>query len=140
VRYDSAVEKAIAFTFGSTLICADPAAAKAVTYSREVGVRSVTLDGDVYEPGGTLSGGAAPQGAGVLVRMQELNAADRDLREKEGRLQEVERGAERERGRSEAWRRMVKELEMKEHELRLLQAQVEGSNAARVRFVYFFHV
>jgi structural maintenance of chromosome 2 len=133
VRFDPSVEKALAYVLGSTLICADPAAAKLVTYDRAVGVRSVTLDGDVYEPGGTLSGGAPPQGSGLLVRMQELNGAERALREAEARLQDVERVAEKERPQSEAWRRVAKELEMKEHELKLLGEQVEGSNAARVR-------
>jgi structural maintenance of chromosome 2 len=35
-------------------------------------MRSVTLDGDVYDPSGTLSGGSAPSGDGVLVHVQEL--------------------------------------------------------------------
>jgi structural maintenance of chromosome 2 len=127
------VEKAIAFTFGSTFICADADAAKAVTFSREINARSVTLAGDVYEPGGTLSGGAAPQGSGMLVRMQELNVAEAQLRAAEQDLVNLERTAESSRAKSEGWRRLVKELEMKEHELKLLQDQVEGSNAARVR-------
>jgi structural maintenance of chromosome 2 len=44
--------------------------------SRALGVCSVTLDRDVYEPGGTLSGGATPSGSSVLMRAQELRAAE----------------------------------------------------------------
>jgi structural maintenance of chromosome 2 len=59
VGYPDGVAEAIAFTFGTALDCCDEAAsAIAVTFSREVGVRTVTLEGDVYEPSGTMSGGA----------------------------------------------------------------------------------
>src|SRR5882757_3831054 len=68
VGYPDEVAEAIAFVFSDTLICDDAASAQAVTFAREVGVRSVTLDGDVYEPGGTTSG--------VLMRAQELCAAE----------------------------------------------------------------
>ena len=68
--------KAIAFAFNSTLICDDGASAEGVTFARHYGVRSVTLDGDVYESSGTMSGGAARSGSGVLERAQELRAAE----------------------------------------------------------------
>ena len=74
--YPDEVAEAIAFVFNDTLIRDDAASAQAVTFARNVGVRSVTLDGDVYEPSGTMSGGAAPSGSGVLVRAQELRAAE----------------------------------------------------------------
>jgi structural maintenance of chromosome 2 len=68
--------KAIAFVFSDTLICDDAASAQAVIFACEVCVRSVTLDGDVYELSGTMSGGAAPSGSGILVRAQELRTAE----------------------------------------------------------------
>ncbi|KAH9958739.1 SMCs flexible hinge [Russula dissimulans] len=76
VGYPDEVAEAIAFVFNDTLICDDAASAPAVTFAWEVGVRSVTLDRDVYEPGGTLSGGATPSGSSVLMRAQELRAAE----------------------------------------------------------------
>ena len=39
-------------------------------------MRSFMLDGDVYDPSGTMSGGAAPSGSGVLVHVQELCAVE----------------------------------------------------------------
>ena len=43
------------------------ASAQAITFTCNVSVRSVTLDGDVYEPSGMMSGGAALSGSGMLV-------------------------------------------------------------------------
>lgn len=126
----------MAYVFGDTVICDDAASAKLVTFSREVGgVKSVTLDGDVYDPSGTLSGGAAPSSSGVLVRVQELLDAERRLGEAQGRLQMLEREEQQTRQRREAWKTLAKEVELKEHELSLLEQQVAGSNSARVSLV-----
>jgi len=56
VSYPDEVAEAITFLFNDMLICDDAASAQAVTLARSVGVRSVTLDGDVYEPSRTMSG------------------------------------------------------------------------------------
>ncbi|GJE94134.1 condensin complex subunit SMC2 [Phanerochaete sordida] len=132
IGYPEEVANAMNFVFGETLICDDAASAKLVTFSREIGVKSVTIDGDVYDPSGTLSGGAAPSGSGILVRVQGLLDAERALGEAVGRLRELEREEQRTRQGREQWRQLNKEVELKEHELALLEQQVAGSNSARL--------
>jgi structural maintenance of chromosome 2 len=125
----------MAFVFGDTLVCDDAESAKLITFSPQVGgVRSVTLDGDVYDPSGTLSGGSAPSGSGTLVKVQELLEVERKLGEAKGKLGVLERQEEKGRGGREKWKKLVRELEIKEHQMRLLEEQVGGSNAARVSF------
>jgi structural maintenance of chromosome 2 len=120
----------MAFVFGDTLVCDDPASAQLVTFS--AGVRCVTLDGDVYDPSGTLSGGAAPSGNGVLLRVQDLLQADQLVSVARQKIQEVEKREERAREGRERWMALVRDLEMKDHEMRLLEKQIGGSNANRV--------
>ncbi|THG98165.1 hypothetical protein EW026_g3966 [Hermanssonia centrifuga] len=132
VGYPQDVSNAMAYVFGDTLICDDAESAKLVTFSAQVGVKSVTLDGDVYDPAGTLSGGAAPSSNGMLIKVQELLDAERRLGEAVGRLQMLEREEERSRGNREQWKKISRELDIKEHEMRLLQEQVGGSNATRI--------
>ena len=132
VGYAEDVAKAIAYVFSDTLICDDAESAKRVTFNRDVGVRSVTLEGDVYDPSGTLSGGSAPSGSGVLIQVQELLEAESRLNEARKRLQTLEVEEGRSRKDREDWKALKRDLEMKEHELRLLEGQIEGSNAARV--------
>lgn len=128
---------AIAYVFSDTLICDDAESAKRVTFSRDVGVRSVTLEGDVYDPSGTLSGGSAPSGSGVLIQVQELLEAESRLNEARKKLQLLEAEEGRSKKDREDWKVLKRDLEMKEHELKLLEGQIEGSNAARVsRLVY----
>ncbi|PFH49539.1 hypothetical protein AMATHDRAFT_147478 [Amanita thiersii Skay4041] len=132
VGYAEDVARAIAYVFSDTLICDDAEAAKRVTFSRDVGVRSVTLEGDVYDPSGTLSGGSAPSGSRVLIQVQEMLEAESRLNEARKRLEVLEGEEERSRKPREEWRALTRDLEMKEHELKLLEEQVEGSNAARI--------
>ena len=61
-------------------------------------------------------GGAAPSGSGILRKVQELQKIKGKLHEAQDRLVKLEeemRKSERER---EAWKRMMGELELKEHE------------------------
>lgn len=138
VGYAEEVASAMAYVFGDTMICDDAASAKLVTFSPQVGgIRSVTLDGDVYDPSGTLSGGSAPSSSGTLVRAQELLTAERKVGDAKRKLDELERAEERGREEKDKWRKLIRELEMKEHEMRLLEEQVEGSNATRVGVINF---
>jgi len=139
VGYPDEVEKAMGFVFGSTFICKDSETAKQVTFSKEIGgARSVTLEGDVYEPSGTLSGGAAPTSSGVLVKVQDLLDTERRLDEAKGRLDDLEKQNERDRGRRERWNTASRELQIKQHEKKLFEEQLGGSNASRVNsFVSF---
>lgn len=109
-----------------------------MTFARDVGVRSVTLAGDVYDPSGTLSGGAAPSGSGILIRVQELIAAGERLEAARRKLETLEREAQAQQGIREEWRKLAGALEMAEHEAGLVQGQVQGSNAARVSYVFVF--
>ncbi|KAI0296748.1 condensin complex subunit SMC2 [Multifurca ochricompacta] len=132
VGYAEEVAEAIAFVFNDTLICDDAASAQAVTFARDVGVRSVTLDGDVYEPSGTMSGGAAPSGSGILIRAQELRAAEERVVHARETLVTLEHEEAAGRAARDTWRTRTRELEIKEHELKLLEEQIGSSNAARI--------
>lgn len=130
IGYPHEVARAMSYVFGDTIVCADAQTANAVTFGAKV--RSVTLAGDQYDPSGTLSGGAAPSGNGVLTRVQELVEAERKAGEAQGRLRELERGEEAGRERRERWKALQRELEIKEHETKLVEDQIGGSNAARL--------
>lgn len=139
VTYEDEVANAIAYVFGDNLICDDAESAKRVTFSRDVGVRSITLDGDVYDPSGTLSGGSAPSGSGILVRVQALLAVGVQLAEAKEQLEALEDEARKGMKVREGWKQLSRELEMKAHEAKLMEQQIEGSNAALVssKFAFF---
>ncbi|MCO5549019.1 hypothetical protein L7F22_002485 [Adiantum nelumboides] len=132
VGYDDEVCKAMEFVFGSTLICADAETAKRVTFDGQVHLKSVTLDGDVYDPAGTLSGGSKPNTAGVLVQMQELNRLDRQVAEAKRTLARCDAEAKAAKDAIAKFNNVKRQLDLKKHEVTLLEGQVSGSNATRI--------
>jgi structural maintenance of chromosome 2 len=48
--------------FGNTLVSRSSDAAKTVTFDKDVRARTVTLQGDLFDPAGTLTGGSRPSG------------------------------------------------------------------------------
>ena len=140
VGYEEDVKKAIAYIFGDTLICDDADTAKRVTFHNDVRVKSVTLEGDVYDPSGTLSGGSAANSSQILVQVQELLEIEGKVREANGKLQVLMRDEAKTKNLRDTWRTHIRDLEIKQHELKLLEEQIGGSNASLVssRTPFFF--
>jgi len=57
VGYENEVAAAVKYAFGSTFVCSDGPSARKLAFSKEVARRSVTLEGDDFNPGGLLTGG-----------------------------------------------------------------------------------
>nr|CAD7443555.1 unnamed protein product [Timema bartmani] len=57
IEYDRELRPAMEWIFGQVFICRDMATARKVTFHERIMKKSVTLDGDSVDPGGTLSGG-----------------------------------------------------------------------------------
>ena len=122
----------MAYVFGDTFICSDKQAAQAVTFNRNIGVKSVTLEGDVYDPSGTLSGGAAPNSSGILVKVQELKEIEMEIQRNRAIVDEVSRELMTAKKTIDAFRKDKRDLDLRSHEVRLLEEQVGGSNATKV--------
>ena len=68
---DAPLQPAMDHVFGGTLVCADKEAARAVC--EKIGERTVTLEGDLYDPKGTLTGGSRPKSNNsILCRLGQL--------------------------------------------------------------------
>lgn len=132
VGYDEEVSAAMEYVFGNTLICADADTAKRVTFDPNVRMRSITLEGDSYDPSGTLSGGSAPNSSGVLVTLQKLNDLTRQLKEAEASLQTLQSKIHREKAKLDQARKIKQELDLKSHEIKLAEEQIGGNSSSSI--------
>lgn len=132
VGFEDEVSKAMEYVFGNTLICPDAETANLVTFHESVRMRSVTLQGDVYDPSGTLSGGSKSTGGGVLVKVQKLKKVETELAARKKALDAVEREWEQAKDAMNKFKEAQKALDLKIHELGLLEERVKESNATRV--------
>jgi structural maintenance of chromosome 2 len=125
----------MAYVFGDMLVCQDKETAQKVTFNKAVGVKSVTLEGDVYDPSGTLSGGAAPNSSGTIIKVQEVNKLEKDIQAAQVELDDVLKNLNQAKASIDAYRKVKKEADLKQHEISLLEQQVQSSNGAKVSLI-----
>ena len=100
IRFDPRYEKIFSSLLGRTVIAED--LDKAIAMARKYGHRFkiVTLDGQVLNPGGSMTGGSVSRSAGILSRSNELERLNRQI----GGVREqlAQAGRAREEARREA--------------------------------------
>lgn len=132
VNYSNEVSGAMAYVFSDTLICHDKETANKLTFNKAVGVRTVTLEGDTYEPSGALSGGSAPNSGGIMIKVQELRSIEEKIAYHANELQGIKQALSAAKSKIDSYKKAKRELDLKEHEVKLLEEQVQGSNSAKV--------
>ncbi len=133
VGYDSELEAAMRYAFGSAFVCNDSATARKLAFHKDVASRCVTLDGDDFNPSGTLTGGSRSKTNSILSQLHALAACEVELSEHKERLAtlKAELGVlNTERAKFE---KVKKEIELKGHSLELLQKRLEGSEVHQLR-------
>lgn len=134
VGYDDEVSAAMEYVFGSTLVCDDAETAKKVTFDPAVRMKSVTLEGDVYDPSGTLSGGSSPSSSGVLVTLGKLNELTKEITVLESELNELQAFMTKEKKKMDTARKAKQELDLKLHEIKLTEEQIGGNVSSSVGY------
>ena len=132
VGYEDEVSAAMEYVFGTTLVCEDAETAKKVTFDPAVRMKSVTLEGDVYDPSGTLSGGSSPNSSGVLVTLGKLNDLNKELNALESELSELQSSMAKENKKLDSARKAKQELDLKTHEIKLTEEQIGGNSSSSV--------
>lgn len=132
IGYDDEVSAAMDYVFGTTLICQDADTAKRVTFDPAVRLKSVTLEGDVYDPSGTLSGGSSPNSSGVLVILQKLNEVTKELEKHQSELRELQETMRNEQAKLANIKTVKQELDLKTHEIKLAEEQISGNSSSSI--------
>jgi structural maintenance of chromosome 2 len=113
IQYDAEMQKGMEYIFGNTIICDNPNVAKLIAFNRDVRVRTVTLDGDVYDPAGIVTGGAKTNLGVLLSRMTELTSAQASLEAKSQELGAVDKLVGRFESDAQAYARLSADLDGK---------------------------
>lgn len=132
VGYDSSVEAAMKYVFGGSFVCTDMNAAKKITFHDKIRTKSVTLEGDVTDPSGTLTGGSRPNTAPVLAQLHELKAAKAKQTTAQAELDQVEKELTKLRKSSAKFNELKEERDIKQHEIDLARSRIEQSSAHQV--------
>ncbi|TXG70675.1 hypothetical protein EZV62_005610 [Acer yangbiense] len=90
VGYSDELKTAMEYVFGSTFVCKTTDVAEEVAFNRDTRTPSVTLDGDIFQPSGLLTGGSRRGGGDLLRQLHRLADAESNLLIHQKRLSEIE--------------------------------------------------
>lgn len=117
IRFDEEMRKGMEYIFGNTIICDNPKIAELIAFDRNIRVRTVTLEGDVYDPSGTVTGGARNNLGVLLGRMTDLNKSQSALKTQTRELSDLDRLVEKFERDAQAFDRLSAELDGKQRAL-----------------------
>lgn len=123
IRFDNEYIGIFGSLLGRILICEDLDSATALAAATGYRWRAVTLDGQVINAGGSLTGGSLAKGTGILSRQTEINALREDCAKLESRLKEKRAALETEK----------KEVETAESALRENERATAGLSEEKMR-------
>lgn len=90
--------------------------------------QSVTLDGDVVDPQGTLSGGSRPQGNALLMEVAEIKEIQKELEQTEHELQNVQEKINQLQKVAHNYSQTKEQLDLCHHELKLVKGRLAQSS------------
>ncbi|XP_014219096.1 structural maintenance of chromosomes protein 2 [Copidosoma floridanum] len=108
---------AMEWIFGNVFICKDMNVAKQVAYHNNIMKKCITLQGDVFDPSGVLSGGSAAKGGSILLKLDELKEAQFEINEKEQSLNQINQQIANINKTAERFNTLKQQYNIKKHEL-----------------------
>lgn len=125
VGYDADLKSAMEYVFGSTFVCKTIDAAREVAFSREVGIPSVTLEGDIFQPSGLLTGGSRRGGGDLLRQLHALAEAESKLSFHQMHLSEIDAKINQLIPLQRKFKDLKAQLELASYDLSLSQSRAE---------------
>ena len=126
VGFDEEVRSAMEYVFGSSIIVDGAKAANQICDATKT--RTVTLDGDVYDPSGTITGGSRGNVGSTLVELTKLMEASKQLSANKERLSIVLTTLDQLKGNSVLFDKISRKLSLAEAELEGIQKQVSQTS------------
>lgn len=90
IDFPNEITPAMTWIFGQIFVCKDMETAKKIAFHEKIMKKCVTLEGDLFDPVGTLSGGAPAKAGSLLLKLEELKEIRNELNRKEQLLKDVE--------------------------------------------------
>lgn len=136
VQYDKQAENAISFLLGRVLIAENIDAALAAAKAGKFRIRVVTLEGDVVNAGGSMTGGSRKQREGYLSRAKEIQQAGavvdglrKEMLNWQEQLEEVEAEQKELQGKLQAVTEKLQQRRLKANELTLQNQRLSQEKA-----------
>ncbi|GAB4852421.1 Structural maintenance of chromosomes protein 2-2 [Ancistrocladus abbreviatus] len=129
VVYGGELKSAMEYVFGSTFVCKTREAAMKVAFGKDNNVDikepCVTLEGDVFQPSGLLTGGSRRGGGDLLRHLCDLAEAESNLSVHQKQLTDIEAEIARLLPLQKKFTVLTNQLKLKEYDLELFLGRAE---------------
>nr|CAH8876488.1 unnamed protein product [Trichobilharzia regenti] len=133
VDYDDALKPVMEYVFGDVLVCPDMDIAKRVAFHATIARRTVTLEGDVFDPQGTLSGGSRnPATQNLLTRIFEWRDVETAAENCEEKVAQGVIGIRNAKARAEKIRELREALNSCRHSLHISETEMRQTDKHRL--------
>ncbi|KAH9282260.1 Structural maintenance of chromosomes protein 2 [Echinococcus granulosus] len=138
IRYPPHLRPVMEFIFGGLLVCPTLDYARRVAFHPGVERRTITYDGDMFDPQGTLSGGSRTSGGGdtaasLLIRVAQWRAAECEAVEATTRVRATQEAREAAVERARRRADLAETLDRARHQLALVETNLRQSDTHRLR-------
>ena len=128
IDYDPVYKSVMEYVFGSKFVCFDLDTAKKIAYHPQILQSTVTLDGDCFDPEGTLSGGARAERSNILIKLGEMKGNLDELNKKESEITNLEKEITIEREKSLLFSNKKNEYNLHLQQLNLAKISLEQNS------------
>ncbi len=126
---DQSVQSVMNYVFGRAFVCQTQETAKRVAFDKNVLLNCVTVEGDLLNPTGLLTGGSRNKGSSVLKKLKAFSEAEMKVSELRDDIERCDRDIEKAKIERKKYTELETKLDQCEHKLNLLKEKNSESEA-----------
>jgi structural maintenance of chromosome 2 len=118
---DQSVQSVMNYVFGRAFVCQTQETAKRVAFDKNVLLNCVTVEGDLLNPTGLLTGGSRNKGSSVLKKLKAFSEAEMKVEALRDDIERCDRDIEKAKIERKKYTELETKLDQCEHKLNLLK-------------------
>lgn len=132
IGYDDEVKRAMQHVFGNTIICDSSATAEAIAFDKNIRCKTITLEGDTYDPSGTISGGSKNSIGSLLTRISDIAVMKSDHQRLHEKLSDMAKKLDAIEKNASKLQKLRQVLQTKKNDLFVCEDKLSESNFTQV--------
>lgn len=133
IDFPEETRSAMTWIFGQIFICKDIEIAKKIAFHDNIMKKCVTLEGDVVDPAGILSGGAPLKTGSVLLKLDELKDIQNKLNTKQKTLQNIETTLMNVNNIAEKYTSLKQTFDLRNYEISMVKQKLEQTEYYKIK-------
>lgn len=133
IDFPSDVRPAMAWVFGQIFVCKDMETAKKVAFHEKIMKKCVTLEGDLFDPAGTLSGGAPAKAGSIILKLEELKETQNELNHRESLLKKVDTALQNVSKTAEKYGSLKQKHDLLTYEISMVRQKLQQTSFHKIK-------